>query len=132
MKRARHTKTGITYYNAKDKAEMRDLHYAILESLTTNDRKLIGGVINSPDLTIELEIEFIMSIPKSYSNKKKLELIDKPHIKTPDLDNLIKNVLDRGNDILWKDDKVIYSIKAWKKYGECGKINIIIKYKREM
>ena len=54
-------------------------------------------------------------MPKSWSKKKKLLKLGTPHTSKPDLDNLIKNILDRGNNILWEDDKNISYITASKK-----------------
>lgn len=64
-----------------------------------------------------MELEFIFEVPKSLSQKKRLELLGKAHIIKPDLDNLIKFVLDIGTGILYTDDKVISEIKAKKVYG---------------
>lgn len=66
------------------------------------------------------EIEFIIPFPKSYSNKKRLELIGQPHQIKPDLDNLLKAF----NDALAKEDSYIHTIKASKKWGRIGKIII--------
>ncbi len=41
-----------------------------------------------------------------------------PHFKRPDIDNLIKYVLDVGNKVLWKDDATIVSVEASKIYFE--------------
>ncbi|MEA2036328.1 MAG: RusA family crossover junction endodeoxyribonuclease, partial [Nanoarchaeota archaeon] len=55
-------------------------------------------------------ILFGIPFPKSYSKKKRKELFLKPHNQKPDLDNMIKAVAD----ILMKEDKEIYKIKAKK------------------
>ena len=44
--------------------------------------------------------------------------LDEIHCEKPDIDNLIKYVLDCGNSILWKDDSKIKSIYAKKVYGK--------------
>jgi Holliday junction resolvase RusA-like endonuclease len=60
-----------------------------------------------------------MPIPVSYSQKKKNEFASEliAHVKKPDLDNLIKWVLDCGNALLWQDDSMIYCIQAFKVYS---------------
>ena len=63
-----------------------------------------------------LEIEFIIQIPKSYSNKKTAALAGEPHQIKPDLDNLVKAFIDCLTD----DDKHIYKIKASKYWGVGG------------
>ncbi|MEJ7245513.1 RusA family crossover junction endodeoxyribonuclease, partial [Staphylococcus epidermidis] len=40
----------------------------------------------------------------------------------PDIDNLIKTVLDAANDHLWKDDNQISHIESFKQYAEEPKI----------
>lgn len=40
----------------------------------------------------------------------------------PDIDNLIKTVLDAANDHLWKDDNQIVEIHSFKQYAEEPKI----------
>jgi hypothetical protein len=48
------------------------------------------------------------------------------HIKKPDLDNLIKWVLDGGNGILWSDDRFIVQLSSRKEFSKnpCTIINI--------
>jgi Holliday junction resolvase RusA-like endonuclease len=41
---------------------------------------------------------------------------DLHHVTRPDLDNLIKLVLDSGNGLLWEDDKQIVFLEAAKHY----------------
>jgi len=70
---------------------------------------------------IILNLTFIMPIPKSFS-KLRIEYIKSgleiPHVKRPDLDNLIKWVKDCLNGWLWKDDSQVYRIKdVYKIYG---------------
>jgi Holliday junction resolvase RusA-like endonuclease len=66
---------------------------------------------------LTLNITFFMPIPKSTSKKKRLALIGQPHIKRPDLDNLIKYTLDVAQDVhLFTDDSEIATIKAKKIY----------------
>lgn len=66
---------------------------------------------------IFIEVHFHMPIPSSLSKKKQNELRCKPHVKKPDLDNLIKTVCDALNGYVWKDDSQIYTIIARKSYG---------------
>lgn len=66
---------------------------------------------------LRVRLEYWFSIPKSYSRKKHEELIGQPHIKKPDLDNLVKT-LDALNGVVFKDDSQIVDIRAQKMYGE--------------
>lgn len=40
----------------------------------------------------------------------------------PDVDNLMKTVLDAGNKHLWKDDNQIVDARTLKQYGDEAKI----------
>lgn len=135
LKRARHTVRGsyaTSYYTAKDKAEMDTLRYAIINALTVEDKLLIAECMENAQngLKIALKLMFTFSMPKSYSKKKKERLRGNAHTNKVDIDNLIKNVLDRGSGILWVDDKFIYKIEAVKVWGDIDKIEIEIDYER--
>lgn len=70
------------------------------------------------DKPIEIKILFYMQVPSSYSLKKQKEMMDQPHVKRPDIDNLIKFILDAMNGIILKDDSMIFSLQARKCYGD--------------
>jgi len=59
-----------------------------------------------------LRVGIVFSITKPKSVKR-----DIPAVK-PDIDNLIKLVIDAGNKIIWEDDNLIIEITARKEYGE--------------
>jgi Holliday junction resolvase RusA-like endonuclease len=67
----------------------------------------------------ELEIVFYMPIPTCTPKKMMYQMSFEsvPHVKKPDLDNLVKMYLDCANGILIHDDRKIYSIKAKKVYS---------------
>ena len=75
---------------------------------------------------IEAEIKAIFDVPKSYSKKKTLELLNKScnYDHKPDLDNVAKIVLDSLNGIAYKDDSQVTVLKVIKEYGEQAKIII--------
>lgn len=66
------------------------------------------------------KIRFFLSMPKSWSKKKRDLMRGQAHQETPDLDNLLKAV----NDVLLKQDKVIFQIDASKWWADKGKIII--------
>lgn len=67
------------------------------------------------------DITFVIPFPKSYSKKKKTSLDGQPHTIKPDVDNLMKSVLDA----IYKDDSHIWHIGSIKKiWGFEGKIII--------
>ncbi len=59
-------------------------------------------------------MEFHLPMPKSWSKKKKLDLVGEPNLAKPDLDNMIKSV----GDCLKKDDQTIHEIIAKKFWAE--------------
>lgn len=75
---------------------------------------------------LALKIVFIMPIPASWSKKKRWDALEKPHISTPDLDNLIKGCTDALNKVVWLDDKQIVSVDATKAYGFEPRIELYV------
>ena len=78
---------------------------------------------------LSLRCEFVMPIP-SGTSKTKLAEIEKrvvPHIKKPDLDNLVKFVKDCLNELAWRDDSQISHLCAMKLYGKDPMTQITIK-----
>lgn len=68
------------------------------------------------DEPLRVNVCFYFPVPQSISNKKKRELVDKYHIKKPDLDNAIKAVLDACNGIVFPDDSQISVLVSSKRY----------------
>ena len=60
--------------------------------------------------------------PKSISKKKKSELIYTPYTKKPDVDNIVKSILDSLNGIAYKDDNQVIELIILKRYGLENKI----------
>jgi Holliday junction resolvase RusA-like endonuclease len=86
----------------------------------------IPKIITTP---INIKITFYMPIPKSTS-KKKQELMAHnkiKHQKKPDLDNMLKFVLDSMNDIVFRDDSQIWHIECLKKYSRDPRVEIIVR-----
>lgn len=86
------------------------------------------GVITSllSKESYDVTLLFGMQYPKSKMKKNMCELNEIPHNVKPDIDNLIKFVLDCGNGLLWIDDKKINKITAKKIYVEYPKTIISI------
>ena len=80
-----------------------------------NHLKLLKPKVN----WTRLSLNFVLPMPKSWSNKKRREMVNKPHQQKPDLDNLVKAF----KDALLKDDSKVWCygliIKTW---GIEGKI----------
>lgn len=66
-------------------------------------------------------VTFYIAIPKSWSKKKKLQFDGEPHQQKPDIDNLIKALLDA----VYEDDAHIWNISATKLWSIDGGIEIV-------
>jgi Holliday junction resolvase RusA-like endonuclease len=53
-------------------------------------------------------------MPKSWSKKKKAVMWGKPHTSKPDIDNLVKAILDALNGVAFNDDSQIWEIQSSK------------------
>lgn len=84
------------------------------------------------DYPIMVNMIFYMPIPKSFSKKKQEKLIDSPHIKKPDLSNLIKFVEDSLNGILWRDDSIICNLISRKIYSRVPRTVITIEEQKDV
>ena len=63
---------------------------------------------------------FIIPMPKSWSEKKRLDWFERPHQQTPDIDNLFKALADA----VYKSDCKIWDVRMTKLWGFDGKIII--------
>lgn len=103
LKRPRYNKTTASVFDSQ-KAEKQALALIL--------KSYFKVPINNP---ISLELEF------NYLSKKK-----GVHGSRPDIDNLIKFVLDAGNGIAWTDDALVYKISAIKNYTDNNSIVLIV------
>ena len=79
----------------------------------------VEGLRNKPlDEPVALVVHFVLPRPKRLLRKRDPEG-QVAHTSKPDLDNLVKSVMDSLNQIsLWSDDKVVTQIWASKAYAE--------------
>jgi Holliday junction resolvase RusA-like endonuclease len=77
-------------------------------------RKLAGA--------LGVEVEFLMPIPKSWPKARRLAALHGgvAHEGKPDIDNLVKSVVDGMNGIVFKDDAGITKLAASKTYCPLG------------
>ena len=75
-------------------------------------------------LASSVEINFIIPVRKSWSKKKQKEMLGLPQQVAPDLDNLVKAVIDA---LCYKrcNDSFVHTIKARKRWGKKGRITVI-------
>lgn len=79
---------------------------------------------------VEIEFIFYMKIPKSLSQKKRMEILEGEikHTKKPDIDNLIIGLLNSMTDVVYRDDNQVYKLHAEKKYSDKPRMEIFIKW----
>lgn len=124
LKRHRMTRGGRVYDpSANDKKE-----WMVLAEDFCPPQAISGG--------IQIELEFNMLRPKShFGTGRNLGILKdsapKEHLRTPDLDNLVKFVLDAMNGKFYVDDSQIININCKKVYadkqGESGTL-VCMKY----
>ena len=114
QKRHRHAKRGrriITYDPSSE--DKKAFKAKVLEQIK-------GKPLKKP---LALSVCFFIKRPKKHYRTGKFSHILKKYspmlcIQKPDIDNLIKFVLDACNDVLWEDDKLVYEIQSRKVYSE--------------
>jgi Holliday junction resolvase RusA-like endonuclease len=84
------------------------------------DKPLIGA--------LDVSIKCFFSMPQSWSWRKKQIMFDTPKVTKPDIDNVLKFILDAGNGILWEDDNKIVQVVICKRYAEKSRIEIEAKH----
>jgi len=106
--RPRVTKQGRSYYPVKYKNWIKDMRESLKD-------------MSVPEGALHVELTFIVKRPKAMRKGKRVI-----HIKRPDLDNMVKAILDA---LPIPDDAVVCSITAKKFYaatGEDPQIEILI------
>ena len=94
---------------------------AVLRYWTYKDHLNLMAKVKQFTLPTEgMAIVFVMPMSKSWSKKKRQEMLGQPHRQTPDLDNLIKGFWDA----LASEDKHLWKVSAIKRWGIEGAIII--------
>lgn len=98
-------------------------------SIATLYAQKVKGFKFEKQVPLQLEVYFGMPIPKSFSKRKRQQIeqgLIFPAVK-PDLDNLLKAILDALNGLAWYDDAQIVSITMDKEYSEEPHIELNIR-----
>lgn len=102
-----------------------------LQKAVKNQYRAIFAIRMNKDLplvgSVHLVVNFFMPIPKSLPLKDR----DGWHSKKPDLDNLVKLVLDSMNGICFVDDSQVSFLIAMKGYDENPRTEIIMVEKKD-
>ncbi|MCL2136839.1 MAG: RusA family crossover junction endodeoxyribonuclease [Coriobacteriia bacterium] len=77
---------------------------------------------------VALDVAFCRELPKSAPKRR----IGEPDISMPDIDNLLKLVMDALTGLAWEDDRYVYSARAVRlprtTYGSGCQIRVAIQY----
>lgn len=93
---------------------------------------LSQAISHKPDRPLEcplrVTLRFFFPAPASMS-KKLRQLTDDEVLfvaKKPDIDNLIKGILDPLNAVFWADDKQVVAVTAEKRYSPRPRVEVLI------
>lgn len=79
-----------------------------------------GGKCIPADCYVSVNVSAFFPVPKSYSKKKREDCLERrlrPD-KKPDMDNILKVVLDALNEVAYEDDKQVVELIGRKYYTE--------------
>lgn len=108
--RPRVTRTGHAYTPAATVAWENTIRLQAIHAMRGIDM-LDGNLI--------VRMTFFFQPPKSYVKKRRELLMNEgsPMPHKPDIDNLVKSVLDACNGITYRDDAAVVEVYAKKRYG---------------
>lgn len=111
------TARAYTPAKTKDYEELVKQYFVI----KYHSRKLLEG-------RLKVTIIAYFGVPKNTSKKDKEQMLlnNISPTKKPDIDNIIKIILDALNQMAFKDDNQITKIEVEKKYGEEEKVYVKI------
>ena len=138
--RARYANRGnyvITYdpqAEAKESVSLR-LMQKLQEALNNEIDEIAKEAFNITRARVfEVELWFYLPTNESDSEaQKNAKLWGLSHASNkPDYDNLEKFYLDCATGILWPDDRMIVDAKAYKRYGNPARVEMIVMPKEDM
>ena len=79
-----------------------------------------GGKCIPADCYVSVSVSAFFPIPKSYSKKKREDCLERKlrPDKKPDMDNILKVILDALNKVAYEDDKQVVELIGRKYYTE--------------
>ena len=99
------------------------------EALVKQCAKEAFGDTELLETPISLYLYIRLPIPKSYSKKRSeacLSGLEKPS-KKPDIDNVLKSVMDGLNGVIYKDDNQVVNVHMTKVYAKEVGIDVYLK-----
>jgi len=96
------------------------------ETLIAEQATIAMGGTEPLQTPLTVYLYFTLPIPQSTTKRAKNALLGTIHTKKPDIDNLIKAVLDGMDKIVFNSDGQIGNIHASKRYGTIGRVDILV------
>lgn len=106
------------YTDPKDRDEESRIASVILRNQTPGFSPVEGPVT--------LMARFVLPIPCKLTKAERLAKADGPATCKPDLDNLVKLLMDAMNGVVYVDDKQVTTVVASKRYGTKPRIEITV------
>ena len=78
---------------------------------------------------VSVVIWLYVTPPASWSQKKQREALDGRIFPTskPDIDNVLKGIMDACNEIVFKDDKQAVDVRVVKRYGQVARAAVEVR-----
>lgn len=91
--------------------------------------KVAMGASKALEGPLEAFIYVTFPVPLSYTKKRTEACLKgfEQHTKKPDLDNVVKSVIDGMDKIVFDNDSQITSIHATKVYGDIAKVEVLVR-----
>ena len=111
----------VTTYTPEKTASYENLVKVKAEEAMVG-RQLIEGAVS-------VEIMLLITPPASWSQKKQREALEGRIFPTskPDIDNVLKGIMDACNEIVFKDDKQAVDVRVAKRYGQVARASVEVR-----
>ena len=91
------------------------------------------GMANPTERGISVLVRIYMRMPNSFSQRKRNKALEdeiRPR-KKPDLDNVLKSVLDAMTGVVYRDDKEVTAIQVVRHYCDSDRLAINVSWNEE-
>lgn len=77
---------------------------------------------------VEMTVTAYFPIPKAVSKKKRKQMEEERdwHIKRPDIDNVVKAVMDGCTGVAYRDDAAVSALYAEKLYSAIPRVKVVL------
>lgn len=123
-------KDGKTYahihQSEKDVASKHNIQLYASEALEKKSYVMAGP----DDMGITVQVKVYVRVPRSMSRKKREKALAGEILpqRTPDLDNVLKAVLDAMNSVVYRDDKEVTRTSVTRHYAETNHLVVKVSW----